>query len=55
MIDVLQTLLHYDHLYLGGGNAKKIHGRLPTHVTRVSNEAGMKGGAALWRIKDVPG
>lgn len=40
---------NWDHLYLGGGNAKKIDFDLPEHVSIVSNETGLLGGVALWR------
>ena len=40
---------NWDHLYLGGGNAKKIDFELPEHVSVVSNKAGLLGGVALWR------
>lgn len=49
MIDILYTLLHYDHLFIGGGNATKISICLPENVTTVSNDAGIEGGAMLWR------
>jgi polyphosphate glucokinase len=42
-------MLNYDHLFLGGGNAKKITFKLPPKTSIVSNVAGLKGGAALWR------
>lgn len=45
----LEALFNYDHLYIGGGNAMKINFALPKHVTRVPNEDGLLGGAALWR------
>jgi polyphosphate glucokinase len=45
----LEALFNYDHLYIGGGNAVKIDLALPKHVTRVPNEDGLLGGAALWR------
>jgi polyphosphate glucokinase len=48
-IDILESLLHYDHLYIGGGNATRISIQLPDNVTLVSNDAGLTGGAALWR------
>ncbi len=51
-IAVLHTLLNYDHLYIGGGNAKKLDFKTPRHVSKVSNTAGIEGGAMLWRIKD---
>ena len=40
---------NYDHLYLGGGNAKKISFKLPANVTVVPNVEGLFGGVALWR------
>lgn len=42
-------LFNWDHLYLGGGNTKKIEFDLPKNVTIVSNEEGILGGVALWR------
>jgi polyphosphate glucokinase len=44
----LATLINYDRLYLGGGNARKVTLRLPSNVERVANEAGITGGARLW-------
>jgi polyphosphate glucokinase len=40
---------NWDHLYLGGGNTKKITFKLPKNVSIVSNEDGIFGGVALWR------
>jgi len=48
-IGILYSLLHYDHLYIGGGNASRITIRLPDNVSLVSNDAGIEGGATLWR------
>ncbi|MBU6298289.1 MAG: ROK family protein [Alphaproteobacteria bacterium] len=48
MLPFLYTMLHYDHLYLGGGNAKKLVTALPPKTIIVSNIAGLKGGAGLW-------
>ena len=36
------------HLYLGGGNAKKLTIPLPDHVRIVQNVAGILGGIRLW-------
>lgn len=44
----IEALFNYDHLYIGGGNAVRIDFPLPKHVTRVPNEDGLLGGAALW-------
>jgi polyphosphate glucokinase len=48
-IEVLSALLNYDHLFIGGGNATRINIRLPDNASLVSNDAGIDGGAALWR------
>ena len=48
MLDTVRTLLNYDHLYLGGGNARRIDFELPADVSIVSNEAGITGGVKLW-------
>jgi polyphosphate glucokinase len=40
---------NWDHLYLGGGNTKKIDFKLPKNVSIVSDEDGILGGVALWR------
>jgi len=47
-IDIVQSLLHYDTLYLGGGNAANIAGALPANVRIASNDAGITGGIRLW-------
>lgn len=49
VIDVLYALIHYDHLYIGGGNASHVKPPLPADVELVSNDAGITGGIALWR------
>jgi polyphosphate glucokinase len=48
VIDIVRTLVNYDRLYLGGGNAARIDFELPPDVTVVSNEAGITGGIRLW-------
>jgi polyphosphate glucokinase len=48
MLVIVRTLLNFDHLYLGGGNAAQIDFELPADVTIVSNEAGITGGIRLW-------
>ena len=40
---------NWDHLYLGGGNTKKIEFALGKNVEIVSNETGLLGGVALWK------
>jgi polyphosphate glucokinase len=44
----LRGLSFFDHCYIGGGNAKKIHGSLGDDVSIVDNTAGILGGIRLW-------
>lgn len=44
----LRVLTHFDRLYVGGGNARRLAGELPEDVTLVDNSAGLIGGARLW-------
>jgi polyphosphate glucokinase len=48
-IENLRALVHFDHLYIGGGNARKVGFTPDADTTIVSNEAGIQGGIALWR------
>jgi predicted TIM-barrel fold metal-dependent hydrolase len=47
-IEVLRTVVNFDHLYLGGGNAKKITFELPPDISIVPNSDGLTGGIRLW-------
>jgi polyphosphate glucokinase len=42
-------LFNWDHLYIGGGNTRKIEFKMPPNVSIVSNEDGITGEVALWR------
>lgn len=48
-IDTLRGLTHFDRLYIGGGNASRISFDLPPDIKIISNEAGLRGGACLWK------
>ncbi len=48
MIDIVQSLLNYDVLYLGGGNAANVTIDLAANVRIASNDAGITGGIRLW-------
>jgi polyphosphate glucokinase len=48
-IKALRQLVCYDHLYVGGGNAKKVSAALDNRTSLVSNSAGIRGGIELWR------
>ncbi|MBV9064857.1 MAG: ROK family protein [Methylobacteriaceae bacterium] len=51
VLGYLETLVNYDVLYIGGGNAKHINLDLPDNVKIVPNEAGVTGGIKLWDAK----
>ena len=44
----ITTLVGFDTLYIGGGNAKQVDLELPPNIRLVSNEAGITGGVRLW-------
>jgi polyphosphate glucokinase len=47
-IEAVDSLLHYDVLYLGGGNARHLSVDLPRNVRIASNDNGITGGIRLW-------
>jgi polyphosphate glucokinase len=49
VIDILREVVRFDHLYIGGGNAKGLSIPLPDDVTIVANTDGLTGGIGLWR------
>ena len=49
VIDILREVVRFDHLYIGGGNAKDIAFPLPPDVTTVPNTDGLTGGIRLWQ------
>lgn len=48
-IEAFRTLLQFDRLYLGGGNADRVTLALPPDVSIVDNAAGLTGGIKLWQ------
>lgn len=48
VIDDFRTLLNFDVLYVGGGNARHLKLKLPRDVKLVSNDDGLTGGIRLW-------
>jgi polyphosphate glucokinase len=48
-IEQISATFNWDHLYIGGGNAKLITLKLQPNLTLVSNTDGLLGGVALWR------
>jgi polyphosphate glucokinase len=49
VIEQTSHTFNWDHLYIGGGNTKKIEFELPKNVSIVSNEEGLLGGVMLWK------
>jgi polyphosphate glucokinase len=48
VIEHVYSLVHYDVLYLGGGNAARVTVALPKNIHIASNDAGITGGIRLW-------
>ena len=48
-IEQTAATFNWDHLYVGGGNAKDISFKLEGNIRAISNEDGLLGGVALWR------
>jgi polyphosphate glucokinase len=48
VIALLDRVVNYDALYIGGGNARFIDTPLPVKAKIVPNEAGVTGGVRLW-------
>jgi polyphosphate glucokinase len=47
----LTTLVGFDMLHIGGGNAKQVELKLAPNMRLVGNEAGITGGVQLWTKK----
>jgi polyphosphate glucokinase len=47
-LEAITTLVGYDTLYIGGGNAKHVELGLAGNIRLVSNDAGITGGVRLW-------
>ena len=48
-VDQLRVLTDFDHLYIGGGNARHLEAdQLPPDVSTVDNKDGILGGIRLW-------
>jgi polyphosphate glucokinase len=48
VLGCITTLVGFDTLYIGGGNAKQVDLELAANIHLVSNEAGILGGVRLW-------
>lgn len=52
-VEMFDALFHFDYLYIGGGNARKITLDLGHRATLVDNTAGILGGIKLWEVDVV--
>jgi polyphosphate glucokinase len=52
-VDMLLQTFIVRRLYLGGGNARLVEGRLPPQVRVASNLAGLLGGIRLWELESA--
>jgi polyphosphate glucokinase len=48
VLATIDTLVGFDTMLIGGGNAKYVQVELPSNVHLVGNEAGITGGVRLW-------
>ncbi len=53
VIGILESLVHFDKLWIGGGNAARLKFGLPANVATVPNDRGIEGGALLWHPRSV--
>jgi polyphosphate glucokinase len=49
VLNILKVVVNYDHLYISGGNSKKINFKLDDNITLKANIDGIKGGSKLWQ------
>jgi polyphosphate glucokinase len=49
VLGILETVVNYDRLHVGGGNAARIDFAIGRRASTVDNKAGLLGGIALWR------
>jgi polyphosphate glucokinase len=48
VIDSLHRLVFFEHLYIGGGNARRLTGNLGPNITLIDPNSGILGGLKLW-------
>lgn len=54
VFEILKTVFNYDTLYIGGGNSDKLDFKLDKNMKIVNNRLGIKGGARLWQMPELP-
>jgi polyphosphate glucokinase len=53
-LETLESLVNFDHCFVGGGNARHLAGRLSASYDVVDNVAGILGGIRLWEGTPLP-
>jgi len=48
LIELIRRLTNFDHLFIGGGNARQLSLDLPRDVTRGDNSAALMGAVRMW-------
>jgi polyphosphate glucokinase len=51
VLDAVQGLTNVDHLFIGGGNSRRLTFDLPAWASVVPPSTGISGGARLWRLE----
>jgi polyphosphate glucokinase len=53
-IRILRDMMFFDHLYIGGGNSRRLkRDELDDDTTVVDNTAGILGGIKLWEVDHI--
>ena len=50
VIETIDALVFFDHLYIGGGNARHLTNALGPRVTVIDPNAAILGGLKLWEL-----
>jgi polyphosphate glucokinase len=50
-LEILKVVFNYEHIYIGGGNARRIKFKLPSNASLIPNEDGMVGAAFVWNVR----
>lgn len=53
VLQIFKHVINYDNLYIGGGNAKRLNFKLDDNIKIVNNRDGIRGGARLWKQKEL--
>lgn len=54
LLESLRVLTNFEHLYIGGGNARRLECELPADASRIDNRSALLGGVRAWRLDPQP-